>query len=250
MAKWKTTQLKLANGDGGSVVIVASEDISTSEILIHDGEILMRNGSAFYLRAPSSAISRLTITEAAEEVLQIINQNVALPGIISYTSAAGDVSAKLLLNEATYDLSSDSGKSLQGIDVIDLSQLDVELKFTPEDIVRLNGGHGVHIIAQTGDRLISTSGWALHNVEIVGGGYVQTLSNQSALLRISQVREWHNPLNGYDVNGDGKVSTLDALSVINAINGAGVATVDGSFLPAAQISAAAFQSTMWTAMAS
>ncbi len=38
-----------------------------------------------------------------------------------------------------------------------------------------------------------------------------------SLFLVSADRPWHNPVNAYDVNGDGAVSPLDALSVINHI---------------------------------
>ena len=39
---------------------------------------------------------------------------------------------------------------------------------------------------------------------------------------------WQNPLNAYDVNDDGRVSALDALQVINAINLQGVGELGGA----------------------
>ncbi|MHB9080190.1 MAG: type VI secretion system tube protein Hcp [Pirellulaceae bacterium] len=74
-------------------------------------------------------------------------------------------------------------------------------------------------------RLVA-NGWTVERVDYIGGKYRHTFRKAEDIWTIVTESAWQNPVNPLDTNGDGNVSPLDALLIINHLQVSGDGSLD------------------------
>lgn len=144
----------------------------------------------------------------------------SLPFIID-TGAGHDT---LILNGGgvMLDLTSLPAVTLSGIDSIDLSESESNsLTLTTVGVTTISDENKLRVSHGPEDTIIYRTGWAIDSPEFVDGIPVHVISDGESRVEISNHTHWHNPLQSLDSSLDGTVSPIDALLIINTINGLG-----------------------------
>ncbi len=76
----------------------------------------------------------------------------------------------------------------------------------------------LRIIADADDSLHFDAGWRITGTRNDPGGFVRIAEKDGVTLELIGPRDWTNPLQALDVNGNGTIEPLDALIVINELN--------------------------------
>lgn len=93
-----------------------------------------------------------------------------------------------------------------------------QLEFTPEDLRKLNTANRIELVIGNSDTVNTHATWKLDSRELTDGHLLHSFQYLDQQLVAQATYDWYNPLNTFDVNGDGLVTAIDALLVINYIN--------------------------------
>lgn len=120
----------------------------------------------------------------------------------------------------TIDLSLLAGNAFRNLEAIDVSGSGGgELQLGPADVLAIAPGTGELTVISDGDDMVQIgSGWTLVGTELVDDQFVRFLVQDDAKLRMIGPREFTNPANPLDVNGNGLFEPLDILLIINELN--------------------------------
>jgi hypothetical protein len=125
-----------------------------------------------------------------------------------------------------WDLRQPTGlESFEAVDL--LHESAVHLWLDPPAIERLSSNNSLRIEMGPEDTLeLEPSSWTANPPQLLEGKRMHQLANASALLNLLNDSTWHNPLDPFDVNRDGRLAPLDALLVINWLNQTGGGLLD------------------------
>ncbi len=108
---------------------------------------------------------------------------------------------------------------MRGISRVELNHSAAQrITFTTGDLAKLNASKSIEMILGPNDSVLASERWKLDDRQIVGSGLRHTFSSSGQTLAIQTPLNWFNPLSSFDVSGNGFVTPLDALLVINYIN--------------------------------
>ncbi|MEO1529979.1 MAG: dockerin type I domain-containing protein, partial [Planctomycetota bacterium] len=126
--------------------------------------------------------------------------------------------------------------TLNNIEVLDAAGIGSNSVVLSVDAVRRVTDQNNQLLVKTGidDSVNIGQGWTLTDAKVIDGELVRILTQDDVTLRSIGPSEWTNPVNALDVNGDGNVSAIDALGVINDLARRGLLDNDGNLLPAGQ----------------
>jgi len=153
--------------------------------------------SHFRLESPDPGFSAALIVDggAADDTLQL----------------AGDGNA--------LDLRAATGSGIIGVESIE--SVDTQSQSLTLDVaaVENSGADPLTVQLDDQDAIGLGDGWALQTPQFVGGLFFNVLTGGQATLHLRGPHLWQNPLLSVDVTGESDVFALDALILINAING-------------------------------
>jgi hypothetical protein len=142
--------------------------------------------------------------------------NSTLVGILQYKST--DLPIVLTSNVAMMDLPTMSGKMF-GMDVIDVTAAGTSvIRVSPATISSMNASGLLRLDIDKEDRIQPQGLWRYAAGRLEEGQAVHRFTSGGARLDVHSENPWQNPLNRLDVDGDGSVSPLDVLALINGIN--------------------------------
>ncbi len=72
-------------------------------------------------------------------------------------------------------------------------------------------------IANAGDAITFDAGWVYNRNEVTDGQFRRIFVNGLATAAITGPLDWTNPIDRFDVTGNGRVDTSDALAIVNAV---------------------------------
>ncbi|MEL6108794.1 MAG: dockerin type I domain-containing protein, partial [Planctomycetota bacterium] len=126
--------------------------------------------------------------------------------------------------------------SLHGLEVLDVRGDGANQLVVSADLLRqiTDSGNTLTVQADIDDSVILDGSFSIAETEVVDGELVRILTQDDVTLRSIGPSEWTNPVNALDVNGDGGVSPIDALSVINELTRGALLDNDGNLVPAGQ----------------
>ncbi len=120
----------------------------------------------------------------------------------------------------TADLASLEAYSLIGVDVFDLSDAGImTLTLKSTSLPKSDNGSVVELLSGPEDRIVVDEAWTIIGSKIDSGRYFVELSLGGLNLWLGNKANWQNPILSMDVNGSGDINPLDALLVINELNG-------------------------------
>ncbi len=234
-------RITLLDGAAGANVNIDAVTMGTASIDVTAGEVRVFQGNTNYFRGAAADVAKIELQSQGTTLLSITNPGANLPGEIDYVTTGGAIEATLRVTQTDFSLSSPAGQSLFGIDTIDLTSASSDLTITATDVSRITGGSTLRIITDGDDTITAQPGWKYTAASKENNRFVPTFQNGTALVEIVTSPEWHNPFNSLDANGDGSVTTLDALLVINALNSPRVMNGQGQFFGANQLDVLDFQ---------
>lgn len=110
---------------------------------------------------------------------------------------------------------SEPGLQLDGIELIDIrGSGDNTLELSAERI-RESTGAEIMVISDSGDKVVFDDGWQFAGAIISNGRLIRQFANAGAQLNLAGPDDFTNPIDIHDVSGNGDVTALDALQVIN-----------------------------------
>ncbi len=93
------------------------------------------------------------------------------------------------------------------------------VQFAAELPLLTPGSPGQLIVsAEPQDTVTFNPAWQLQSPTWTNQGFAHRVSNLKDTVSLLNTTYWTNPLNSGDVNGDGQVTPIDALLIINTIN--------------------------------
>lgn len=99
------------------------------------------------------------------------------------------------------------------------------LQLNVSAIQNLGGGETVRIRSGSDDTVRYGTGWAIEQPQMVSGVFVQMLTADTSKIEVHSETPYQNSLNRFDVSGDGSISPIDVLMIINALNTPGNKTL-------------------------
>jgi subtilase family serine protease len=192
-------------------------DIGQHELLIIDGRLEVRKGSISVLTVPASSVALVRLFDDQQNIqYRVETPSSTLVGILQYKST--DLPVVLTSSVAMMDLSAMSGKMF-GMDVIDVTAAGTSvIRVSPGSISSMNSSGLLRLDLDKEDRIQAQGLWRYTAGRLEDGEAVHRFTSGGARLDVHSENAWQNPLNRLDVDGDGLVSPLDVLALINAIN--------------------------------
>lgn len=117
------------------------------------------------------------------------------------------------------DFTSIPNGALVGLRSVDFSAVVPQVfVVNASNIASLNSDKSIRIILEAQDTVQTLSPWILNTRQLEQNSLVHVFTQAGSTLKINSPTSWQNPLNRFDADGDGSLSPLDALVVINHIN--------------------------------
>ncbi len=159
--------------------------------------------------------------------------NSALVSDIVFHAGSGDADVLRLVG-ANVDI---DVAQLTGVDIIDVrGSGDNTLRTDLASVLNNMDGttDSLELRSDAGDQLVLDAGWSLTDTLVLDTIFYRVLKKSDATLHLAGPNDWQNPVDILDINADGIVVPLDALIVINELNGRALIGKHGELPPAAQ----------------
>ena len=201
-----------------NTVTLDSMELGDHEVLLLDGQLIVRSQSKPIFSAPASNIGRMKLaTPSGQTTYEIRSPAVYLFGTLRYTEVGRNV--LIATSHPRVDLTGVPDGALLGLRVIDLSaNVPQVLILTSSNIASLNDEKSIGILLGEQDSVQTASPWVLSNRQLEQNGLSHVFQKDGSTVRIKSPTSWQNPLNQYDADGDGRLSPLDVLVIINHLN--------------------------------
>ncbi len=185
--------------------------------------LVVRTGTQELLRVPPMSVASIRlIALPQDDIVSLMDLSAIVGRALTVFADGGDGNDTLRLLGADFavDLTGDGGANLQNFEMFDIiGDGNNSLKLDADQVLRLSPATGTLLVrSDPGDSVEIGGGWGRIATEVVDGEFVRVVSQQAATLRLIGPNEWSNPVDPHDVNNDGSVSALDALTVINELN--------------------------------
>lgn len=126
------------------------------------------------------------------------------PLSVDQTLAPGSIGQVSLLNFERIDLSNAGSQSLH---------------LTSSSVAAMTDQNNVlHVIASDADQVTLEGDWIAESPVLIDGTPTHRLTLDGSVIQLSNGSIWQNPMNPFDVDGSGNVTSLDALRVINRLS--------------------------------
>ncbi|MFK8114353.1 MAG: dockerin type I domain-containing protein [Rubripirellula sp.] len=116
------------------------------------------------------------------------------------------------------DLTTLAGSSLFALEEIDVRGAALELALDGQAIRRLSSFATLLIRHDHGSTLDLIGEWYVDSLVFVDGQWRHQLRQSAGLLQVASPSLWQNPIDALDADRSGRVTSLDALMIINELN--------------------------------
>ena len=202
----------------GNSVTIQATDLPPHEVKVVDGQFLMQSQSQTLVSLPASSLAEYRVVSINNATLYSVSAPAAnLRGTIKTNASLSN--ATLFVTNDLLDLRAIGAAAISGVQRMELVGDQAQhLEFTPADLRKLNEANRLELVIGPSDTVNAHAAWELDSRERRDGHLVHSFKLQNQQLIVQANYDWYNPLNTFDVNGDGFVTALDALLVINYIN--------------------------------
>ncbi|WP_197168168.1 GEVED domain-containing protein [Neorhodopirellula pilleata] len=199
--------------------------------------LVVRTGTQELLRVPPVSVASIRlIASPQDDIVSLMDLSAIVGRALTVLADGGDGNDTLRLLGANFavDLTGDGGTNLQNFEAFDIiGDGNNSLKLDADQVLRLSPASSTLLVrSNPGDRVEIGEGWGRIATEVVDGEFVRVVSQQAATLRLIGPDEWSNPVDPHDVNNDGSVNAVDALTVINELNRQRFSDNEGLLVPA------------------
>jgi subtilisin family serine protease len=213
-------KINLVDGRNGFPLEMMATAIRDHELRLENGFLIVRSGGSLALSVPHNLVSSVRLMgEESIPVYSVMVPSRNLIGGIYYQ--AEPLLVSLHLDALNNDLTTLDNNELKGFQRIELtSPAPQTLRVDSRTLAQMKSDLGIRITIGADDRILSNDLWRLSNRIPEGTGVVHEFraSTNGVRVETSLARTWQNPFNQLDVDGDGQVTPLDVLAIINFIN--------------------------------
>ncbi|WP_158222753.1 FG-GAP-like repeat-containing protein [Rhodopirellula sp. MGV] len=209
--------------------LVIREDALQKQITLSvvESDLVVEYSNTELFRGPIAELDSFQIASSDRPTQLGVNYS-SLQKVLGFIEQAGtqifDSISLVGGGSATVSLSELLGRSLVQLSRLDLgtdNSLAIEIASSHFSSNDVNEKTKIEIGGETEDRIVfrDPSNWKLVATiqDNTLSRQVSTLDGKGEITLTPEWKPWQNPLEPSDVNGDGRVSPLDALMVINAI---------------------------------
>ena len=212
---------QLAAGDSSPEIEIGSVEEDT-QIRVVDGVVTVDDSSTDLFSAPVDQIGSVDIAaDSTADHTFVLDISQDLQGLVlNLVGNDGVDSVSIVGGDGSVDLTSGQF-SIDQIEEIDLGDENVNsLVLDPQTIVggmnplRASGGAGDRI-----ELVNAPAGVVLGDATVVNGTFERTIVDSSGqvLVVLDFSLQWQNVISPSDINNDGQVTALDALTIINEL---------------------------------
>jgi subtilisin family serine protease/Tol biopolymer transport system component len=208
----------ILGNQASNTLIIDSSEIGDHQVSILDGQLIVRSTNKPIFSAPVSNIGRLKFASpTGPSTYEILSPGTNLFGTLDYSDIGRNVT--IATSNAKVDLTTMPAGALLGLRNIDLSaDVPQEFFFNASNIASLNADKFLGIVLGNQDTLQTVSPWVLSNRQIEQNASWQVFQQGVSAIKIHSPTSWQNPTNRFDADGDGRLSPLDVLVIINHLN--------------------------------
>ncbi len=223
----------------GSSAVDLNVDLTKSGPLRLDNlgqDVRLLSGELVVFSAPRSAISNVNFV-GEDGRLALHASLAAFSGFIDVVATGFINRLQLGGNGTALDLTAIDDANLKGVDVIDLLGSGLNrLTLNAAEVLNLSESDLLRLIYDSSDSVQIGDGWEFGETTLEGGAVVHTFMQSGAVLSFETAEFWENPVNRFDVNANGSITSLDALMIVNELGRRQVLTPDGRFKPLTPLS--------------
>ncbi len=218
--------VSISDGDSpsGASVVIKAPVSSTLDVVADDNDVVVRRGLIELFRAPGSALARLDVFGLdGDDTLNITNLDAIFAGFIGGDAGSGNDTLRLAGHGQHLDLTQIPDTDIQGLETIDITgDGDNTLTLDVDEVLQLTSTtNTLRVVHNDGDLVRYGRGWAVEIPQIIASQFVHVLKQTGATIEVANTTSFRNPFLPLDVNRDGNVAPIDALIVINRLNGGG-----------------------------
>jgi Tol biopolymer transport system component len=203
-------------------------ELGQHELFVTGGSLVVRAQGKPVFSGPASNIERvLLVTSSGQTLYEILRPIANLFGTLQFVDANTPIA--ISTSEPNLNLAGYPTGSLYGIHTLDFSAAVPQvLQTNATSIAAFNADKSVKILLGEQDSIESSLGWVLETRLLEQSKLVQVFKQSSSIVRIESSLPWQNPMNRLDADGDGTVSPLDVLVIINHLNRSSGSTTNGN----------------------
>lgn len=230
--------VELISSGSSTVLSIRAEDVGDHVVSVSNGQLVVSQGASTIFRAPLASVGSVQLLDASAMVLAELKRPQS--NLIGSLRLIGD-RITLASISPLISLSSLVPSEIVGVHTVDLTSVVTQnIQFQLSSVQAINADKSLRIELGDDDLLQAGPGWTFDTVTVEENRFVSHFSQSDASLKVRSSQPWQNPLNPFDVTGDGIVSALDVLQVINDLNGQ-VLTSNGVFKSPGQVSSNDFR---------
>ena len=210
--------ISILDGQTNNPVTLDAAEFGDHDVLLSDGQLVVRAFGKTVFSAPAGSLDRVKLeASTGSSTYEVQAPSSHLFGTLQYRESGQSVT--MVPAVANVDLTRIPNGALQGVEVLDFTASSAQtLIFNAANIASFNTEKTLRIKLGPQDTVQTTGAWALSTRLNEPGGMVNVFRQSGATLRITSPTSWQNPVNRFDADGDGNLSPLDVLAVMNYIN--------------------------------
>jgi hypothetical protein len=207
-------QVSLVGGTN-KVLDLRLSELTQYAFTVNNGSLVVTTGTRTIWTAPLSELGTVNAWDAAGQKRLAWSPVSALPGVMEISSAPWQVNLVASGNIPLGTLSS----ALTGVNTIDLRAANRQtLVFQQRDIEAINTDKKLRVRMAAEDVLQTSSAWRVGTGRVENGLWIQSFVAGTSTIEVQDALMWRNSVSQFDMDGDGTVSPLDVLHLVNAIN--------------------------------
>jgi subtilisin family serine protease len=210
--------ISILDGQTNNTVTLDATEFGDHDVLLSDGQLVVRAFGKTVFSAPAGSLDRVKLAApTGSSTYEIQAPSSHLFGTLQYRESGQSVT--MVPAVANVDLTRIPNGSLQGVEILDFTASSAQtLMFNAANIASFNAEKTLRITLGSQDTVQTTDAWVLSTRLNESVGIVNVFRQSGATIRITSPTSWQNPVNRFDADGDGILSPLDVLAVMNYIN--------------------------------
>lgn len=165
---------------------------------------------------------QITGSDVADTISAEYSPTVPLASLLSVDGGQGADTLKLLGAGWSIDWTGTSASHVKSIETIDVQASGANtLKLSQTTVQNAVGASPLRVRQGKDDTVNYGSGWQNKSPQIITGTFLHIIQQGTNIVQIDTATAYRNPLNSLDTNGDGLITAIDALLIINSLNSPG-----------------------------
>jgi len=210
--------LQILDSQATNALTLFESAIGLHELFVTSGSLVVRSQGRPVFSGPVANIERVLLVQSGgESIYELQRPATNLFGKVQFVDSNTPVS--IAVSDLSLNLASYPNGSIRGIQQLDFSAASAQLlQINAASIAQWNDEKSIKIVLAAQDRIDTSFGWVLQSRLLEQSKLVQVFQQSNSRIRIETPLQWQNQINPLDADGDGIISPLDVLVVINHLN--------------------------------